>query len=114
MPETIELTSYFNNEQFVFKTKQQIIKDFDRHGIHLREKIEESTLPLSDLFLIMEEVLEQIYRKYPSKWSALIYTIDIPEKEYRMLMQESDWKKTATAVIRREALKVYIREFYSS
>lgn len=109
----MDLDNYFSNEQFVHKTILQLIKDFHQHGIDLTPFLLKEQLKLDELFTIMAEICQNIYENNSSKWLPLMYTIDISEKEYLRIMQLENWDKIAYFIIRREALKIYIRNHYS-
>lgn len=109
----MELSVYFSSETFVLKTQQQIARDFARHGFDFEEDFMKFAYDIGRLRLRLCEMLSMIIEKHSGKWMALIYTLDIPEKQYNIFFSTigKNWiPDFAEIVLKREAQKVFFRE----
>ncbi len=111
-----EIEAQFNQELFRLKTQQQIAKDFGIHGFDFTPSFSVEAYSLDALVDILKEAMIYLIEKQPTSWHPLLYTMDISEKVYLQLATSNDvhWMELFTwIVIRREALKVFLREKYS-
>jgi len=99
----------FNNQlkkhDFVTRTISQIEKDFGRCNleIHLSQ--------FSNRVLLENEIINFIQHISTDKLQQLMYLIDIPENEYsKLLGTEFFHRALAEKILRREALKVFLRD----
>jgi hypothetical protein len=110
-----EIEAQFNQELFRLKTQQQISKDFGVHGFNFSPSFSEEAYSLEALVDTVAEAMVYLIEKQPTSWHPLLYTMDISEKTYLQLAtsNDSNWMEQFTwIVIRREALKVFLREKY--
>jgi hypothetical protein len=118
LPEKIdnEIQANFLLENFRLKTQQQISKDFGVHGFNFSPSFSEEAYSLEALVDTVSEAMMYLIEKQSTSWHPLLYTMDIPEQTYLKLATSNDynWMEQFTCiVIRREALKVFLREKYS-
>ncbi len=109
----MDLVASLSNQAFVLKTQQQISKDFNQHGFEFETEFETTCYEIGKLRKRVQEMLTNIMEKYPNKWMPLMYTLDIPEKQYIRFFSglTSDWVVDfAFLIIKREAQKVFFRE----
>jgi hypothetical protein len=110
-----EIEAQFNQELFRLKTQQQIVKDFGIHGFDFTPSFSNEAYSLDALVDILTEAMMYLIEKQPTSWHPLLYTMDIPEQTYLKLAtsNDSNWMEQFTwIVIRREALKVFLRDKY--
>jgi hypothetical protein len=101
----LNLTNQLNKVDFVTKTISQIEKDFTRCviEIHLSNFRDQDSLE--------NGILNVIKNLSSDKLQQLIYIIDIPENEYASILgSEFFYRALAEKILRREALKVFLRE----
>jgi hypothetical protein len=101
----LNLNNQLKNQDFVSKTISQIEKDFDRCNlnIHLTQFINRDSLE--------NEIFKLIQNLSSDKLQQLMYIIDIPENDYsKLLGTEFFHRALAEKILRREALKVFLRE----
>jgi hypothetical protein len=105
------LLSCFSNSDFILKTQQQIHKDFAKLNLEFRENFIFETWDVCDVERAIEENIVILVQLGESKLLQLLYTIDLPEREFLSLVQDAAFfQKLAKAILRREARKVYYRE----
>ncbi|MBM3184897.1 MAG: hypothetical protein FJZ67_01235 [Bacteroidetes bacterium] len=101
----LNLNNQLKNQDFVAKTISQIEKDFGRCNleIHLAN--------LSDRDSLENGILSLIQNLSSDKLQQLMYIIDIQENDYsKLLRTEFFHRALAEKILRREALKVFLRE----
>ena len=111
----MDLVASLSNHGFVLKTQQQISKDFNQHGFEFEPKFDSEAYEITNLRNAVQEMLLEVMEKQPQKWMPLMYTIDIPEKQYVKFVSDRsvDWIiDFAFLVIKREAQKVFFRESF--
>lgn len=111
----MDLIASFSNQDFVLKTQQQLSKDFNQHGFVFEPQFDRECYEIGSLKIAVQEMLLEVMEQQPSKWMPLMYTIDIPEKQYLRFFSglTTDWVVDfAFLVIKREAQKVFFRENY--
>ncbi len=107
------LISYFSNEDFVLKTQQQIHNDFAKFNLEFPENFIFDPWPKEKIEEIIQEKLKEIMPFGETRLLQLLYTIDIPEKQFLSLITEPNFLVLiAEAILKREALKVYFRSKY--
>ena len=109
----MDLVASLSNQDFVLKTQKQISKDFNQHGFEFEPDFESNSYEIGKLRTLVQEMLLNVIEKQPKKWMPLMYTLDIPEKQYVRFFSgvTSDWIiDFAFLVIKREAQKVFFRE----
>jgi hypothetical protein len=101
----LNLNNQLKNQDFVSKTISQIEKDFGRCNldIHLTQ--------FSDRDSLEDEIFGLIQNLSSDKLQQLMYIIDIQENDFsKLLGTEFFHKALAEKILRREALKVFLRE----
>jgi hypothetical protein len=96
---------------FRLKTQLQLAKDFGQHGFEFPEHFTNQPCDVSEIERLIQQHLSVILQASVSRWNALLYTIDIPEKT--LLNLELSPKNQLTEltwmIIKREAQKVYLK-----
>lgn len=101
----LNLNNQLKNLDFVTKTISQIEKDFTRCTIEI------NISNFRDRDSLENGILKAIQNLNTDKLQQLIYIIDIPEKEYASILgSEFFYRALAEKILRREALKVFLRE----
>lgn len=104
------LISQFSNEDFVLKTQQQIHKDFAKFNLEFPENFIFETFSKNEIEEEIQQRLTEIIKFGETKLLQLMYTIDIPEEQFLKLISQPNFLVLlAEAVLKREALKVYLR-----
>lgn len=104
---------YRTDLEIIRLTAEQVIKDLDVFGITVEfsgnpytayEELEQQLCP----------ILSELHKKDASSFMALLYRIDLSEKEFRKLSTGPDFiSQLAAAVLQREFKKVIIRKYFS-
>lgn len=107
----LELNDFFANKEFIENTISQLIKDFNRCGLEVE-------FELNTLITIKEDLTNQIasrlIRLSATELQQLIYTVDLQEnKFFNAVTMNDDFKTLANEILKREALKVFIRSNYN-
>ena len=101
----LNLNDRLKTQDFVTKTILQLEKDFERCNLQI------NLSHSSDRDSLEDEILTSIQNVTATKLQQLIYIIDIPENEYSKISgTEFFFRALAEKILRREALKVFIRE----
>jgi len=109
-----DLQQFFNNAEFVLKTQQQISKDFAKFNLTFPEKFEERPYTKEDIELLIADHLAEILKFGETRLLQLLYTIDIPEKQFLQLTQNQNFIQILSQkILEREALKVFLRMKFS-
>lgn len=104
------LISQFSNEDFVLKTQQQIHKDFAKFNLEFPENFIFEPFSKNEIEEEIQHKLTEIIKFGETKLLQLMYTIDIPEEEFlKIIIQPNFLISLSEAVLKREALKVYLR-----
>jgi hypothetical protein len=110
-----DLQSNFSRVDFVLKTQQQLIKDFGSAGINFPNEFHSEPHPMAELLHAIESRLKQAESTNAQLFSQLLYQIDIPESVLSNLVQSDKFHlELAEIVLKREALKVFLREKFKS
>lgn len=108
------LLAQFSNDDFVLKTQQQIHKDFAKFNLEFPENFIFEPFETHQVEVLIEERLAEIIKFGETKLLQLMYTIDIPENQFLHLITQPDFLKSLSkTVLKREALKVYLRSKFS-
>ena len=101
----LNLTNQLKNLDFVAKTILQIEKDFGRCNLEL------NLAPFIDRSSLENNIFDCIKNLSTEKLQQLIYIVDIPENEYSKIAGTEFFLRALTEkILRREALKVFLRE----
>jgi hypothetical protein len=106
---------YRNDLAIIRDTVNQINKDFNLDGFELKlSEIEQNTF--DDLTIQLIPIINQLYKKDKTAFNNLLYRVDIPEKDFRKLLNENQnnfSENLAEMIIRREFQKVLMKRFFS-
>ena len=91
------------------KLVAQIEKDFVMTGI----SYDFNNLNPNELLVCLHEIMEQLLSKEYSTLLSLLYRIDIPESAINFNDTETAEAQLVNLIVRREFLKVQLREKYS-
>jgi hypothetical protein len=103
-----------HSEQHFYSIVKQLVKDFNE--VVFEERVKELTV--DNVKELIEEVslfLSSVCNRSITEFSQLMYVIDVPEKILAPFLAggQSGWSDFTIQVIKREYLKVLIREKYS-
>lgn len=106
----LKINESLNNFDFVEKTMAQISKDFNRCGWEVE-------FELNALLPVKEDLTNQIssclIRLSGTELQQFIYTVDLQENKFHnAVTMNDDFKTLANEILKREALKVFIRSNY--
>ena len=105
--ENLVLKNSLLDFNFVSETIIQIEKDFQRCAISI------NLIGLKKKDEIEQEIYNAIKNLSSLKLQQLIYLVDINEKEFLKIMSDQyPIQSLSESILRREALKVYIRKNY--
>ena len=105
--ENLVLKNSLLDFNFVLETIIQIEKDFQRCDISI------NLIGLKKKDEIEQEIYNAIKNLSSLKLQQLIYLVDINEKEFLKIMSDQyPIQSLSESILRREALKVYIRKNY--
>lgn len=111
----MDIEKYRNDLEIIRLTAAQIIKDFDVFGYEIKFSGNEFTA-YDELKDQVAPLLLELFQKKSSSFQSLLYRIDITEKTFRSLLEDSgknDFaERLADAVIQREFQKVLTRKFF--
>ena len=104
------LISYFSNDDFVLKTQHQIHKDFAKFNLEFPESFVFDVWTKEQIEEAIQERLKEIIKFGETRLLQLLYTIDIPEKQFLNLVTAPEFLVSISqAILKREAMKVYFR-----
>ena len=116
MNQQLNIEKYRHDLEIIRLTADQIIKDFELFGREIKFSGNELTA-YEELKNQIAPVLAELYQNKASTFQSLLYRIDVSEKKFRELLNESaktDFKEAlAEAIIQREFQKVLTRKFFS-
>lgn len=105
-----DILDHFLNTDFVLKTQQQILKDFEISGNEFHAVLRNTAFSYEDLTEILSEMLSAVMKKGERQTLQLFYQIDIPQDQFLKLTTDPEFLiKISELIIRREAQKVYLR-----
>lgn len=112
-----QLSLYQGNKKYVRETAEQIINDFARYGIDIRFPTNLDfayNLLYDELLVAIDDLLEM----NQTKLMAMLYTIDVPEKEVIKKASLEDTKTMGEVVtelvLEREFKKVLTRHYFKN
>jgi len=109
------LIAYFSNADFILKTQQQIEKDFAKFNLYFPELFVLEPLSKEHIEALIEENIATVIKYGETQLMQLLYTIDVPEKDFLHLITSSDFiENISKMILKREAMKVFYRMKYSS
>ena len=110
-----QLNAFFDNQQFVLKTQQQISKDFAKLNLYFSDSFEIEPISKNEIELFIGQLLVDLMRQGETRLLQLLYTIDLSEKEFLHITTDANFVQLlAEKILLREAYKVYLRTKFSS
>jgi hypothetical protein len=110
-----DLTTFFNQKEFVASTITQINKDLQ--GLFFEDyviDIDHSENLLHDSIAALAPILTILSKRQPEQLSQFIYKVDLNEKKYfDSLSKDHSLKHLSFLILEREAQKVYLRKRFS-
>jgi hypothetical protein len=107
----LEFTKFLSNFDFVEKTREQIIKDFNRCGWQIELKIDSIAFAKEEL---TQQIAFHLSNFSTTELQQFIYTVDLQENKFlSAVTMNDDYQSLASEILKREALKVFIRSNYS-
>jgi len=108
-----QVITEFQSSEFVLKTQQQIAKDLAQFSIKFNSGFLTNTLFYEDILIELESKLAELMRVGETQFMQYLYQVDLPEKEFLNLLNDSNFlQKISELILRREAYKVYLRAKY--
>ena len=77
-----QLNAYFDNQQFVLKTQQQIAKDFAKFNLLFSDSFEIEPISKDEIERLIGQLLVDLMKQGETRLLQLLYTIDLSEKEF--------------------------------
>ena len=117
-PEAVKPVSEFipekfhEDEELIRLTLAQLQKDFGSPFPELKFSGQKNLL-FFELAVQIAESLAEIRKKSPVLFNAILYRVDVTEKETAGIKDQKDCFLLAETVIQREFKKVIIRRFFS-
>lgn len=112
--EVKDASLYLNQEHYFSKLKAQLSKDLN--DVDFDDELERIDLSnSSDLPDLVRRFLNQIFSTNAEQFFQLMYRIDIPDADMKTMVLGSglDFEGLADLVLKRELLKILLREKYS-
>lgn len=115
MQSEFQISDYLNNSAFVLKTQQQIAKDFAKLNLFFPEYFESTVQDKEEIEVLISDQLVEILKEGETRLLQLLYTIDIPEKQFLTITSSANFIRELSAkILFREAYKVFLREKFST
>ena len=109
-----EFDLYFKDGQFALDTQKQLVKDFASFNLHFEENFSNEPFPIEKIHVCIANQLVELMKEGETRLLQLLYTIDLPEKEFLHLTTEPDFLKLLSErILLREAYKVFLRRKFS-
>lgn len=109
-----QLQPYFDNEEFVLKTQQQLEKDFGKFNLSFGEDFDQVPFTKEQIESFIGERVTELMKEGETRLLQLLYTIDLPEKEFLALTTHPDFlQELSRKILFREAYKVFLRSKFS-
>lgn len=110
-----QLNAYFDNQQFVLKTQQQIAKDFAKFNLFFSDSFEIEPISKDEIERLIGQLLVDLMKQGETRLLLLLYTIDLSEKEFLYITTDPNFiELLSEKILFREAYKVFLRTKFSS
>lgn len=110
-----ELIKYHNKEDIICQTARQVIKDFALFGLQI-EFPENITYAYQELYIQLEEQVQDLLAINSQKLLSILYQIDIPEKKIQREASYAPDKNLSDVIteliLERELKKVLTRLYF--
>jgi hypothetical protein len=108
------LQQSLNDAAFVIKTQEQIAKDFGKFNLFFPEEFSTIAYSKEAIESLLAERIADLMQEGETRLLQLLYTIDLPEKEFLSLTTQTDFlAQLSQRILFREAYKIYLRKKYS-
>lgn len=108
------LIPIINEEKNRLLLQQQIQKDFSRVQENFPDDFQERVYAISELYQLIKEKMTLFLEQGERQTLQLLYTIDIPEKQFLACIHQADFlDEIVRLIIQREAQKIYFRIKFS-
>ena len=103
----------FKSGDFILKTQQQIIKDFNQSGINFNVEFSLKKFDYNQIILEIESKLIEVVKLGETKLLELLYQIDIPQSDFTTLLKSPKISsELSKLILQREAYKVHLRGLF--
>ena len=110
-----ELLPQFDNLEFVLKTQRQLIKDFEKFNLTFEPQFQDKAFTKEAIVHRIAENIAELMKEGEQRLLQLLYTIDLPEKEFLVLISDPHFLTLLSEkILFREALKVFLRTKFST
>ena len=110
-----QLNAYFDNQQFVLITQQQIAKDFAKFNLLFSDSFEIEPISKDEIERLIGQLLVDLMKQGETRLLQLLYTIDLSEKEFLHITTDPNFiQLLSEKILFREAYKVFLRTKFSS
>lgn len=110
-----DLDLYFNDGQFALDTQKQLAKDFAQFHLYFDDSFTTEPFQLQRIQVAIAELLVELMKEGETRLLQLLYTIDLPEKEFLHLTTEPEFLQLISErILLREAYKVFLRRKFST
>jgi hypothetical protein len=110
-----DLDLYFNNGQFALDTQKQLAKDFAQYNLSFSADFTIEPHSIGEIEQQIGECLIELMKEGETRLLQLLYTIDLPEKEFLRLTTEPEFiHLLSERILLREAYKVFLRRKFST
>jgi len=107
----LKINESLSDFDFVEKTMAQISKDFNRCGLEVEFELN-AILPIKEE--LTNQIASRLIQLSGTELQQFIYTVDLQENKFlNAITMNDDFKTLAGEILKREALKVFIRSNYS-
>lgn len=105
-----ELQKQLSDKDFVLNTQRQIAKDFEKFHLSFTESFLDAALSKTEIESLIAERISALMKEGETRLLQLLYTIDLPEKEFLVLTTEPNFLQLLSEkILFREAYKVFLR-----
>lgn len=105
-----ELNLQFSKRKFAIDTQQQIVKDFAQYNLSFSDDFSLEPYSIEVIEQLIGERLIELMKEGETRLLQLLYTIDLPEKEFLRLTTEPEFiQLLSERILLREAYKVFLR-----
>ena len=114
LPEINDKSLYLSQDHYFEKLKSQLSKDINNDDFDCQLK-KISINKSQYLPILVKRFLEEIFDKQSNIFYQLMHRIDIPDADLKIQFTDlgNDFECLADLVLRRELIKILIREKYS-
>jgi len=108
------LQQSLKDRDFVLKIQEQIAKDFGKFNLFFPEEFSTLAFSKEAIESLLAERIADLMQEGETRLLQLLYTIDLPEKEFLSLTTQANFlAQLSERILFREAYKIYLRKKYS-